>query len=82
MTTVTDEILEKHLDSSEVTELLEWAGSLTRLLEPAKKKVFLSTVAEGTRNDYVRAWALFKMSGRIGRDASEEDKAKHAEVIG
>lgn len=81
VTTVVDEILEKHLDSMEVTQLLEWAGSISRLLEPEKRKVFLSTIVDGTKNDYVRAWAMYKMSGRIGRGASEEEKSKHTEVM-
>ena len=81
VTTVVDEILEKHLDSTEVTQLLEWASSISRLLAPAKKKVFLSTIADETNNDYVRAWAMYKMAGRISSDASEEEKSKHTEMM-
>ena len=81
VTTVVDEILAKHLDSTEVTQLLEWASSISRLLEPAKKKVFLSTIVDGSKNDYVRAWAMYKMAGRTRRGASAEENSKHVEMM-
>lgn len=83
VTTVVDEILEKHLDSAEVTQLLEWAGSISKLLDRDRKEVFLSTVVDGSKNDYVRAWAMYKMASRMGRGAgaSEEEKRRRAEIM-
>lgn len=83
VTKVIDEVLEHHLDSIEVIPLLENGLNLSRQLGPDKGKVFLNKFAYESKNDYVRAWAMYKIAGRMGRgpNASEEERAKRDEMM-
>ncbi len=83
VTRVIDEVLEHHLDSIAVIPLLENGLNLSRQLGPDKGKVFLSKFAYESKNDYVRAWAMYKIAERMGRgpNASEEEKAKRGEMM-
>lgn len=83
VTKVIDEVLENHLDSIEAIPLLENGLNLSRQLGPDKGKEFLHKFAYESKNDYVRAWAMYKVAERMGRgpNASKKERSKRAEMM-